>query len=100
LDEAIRSSLGRVEDAISACTYLILPLLIVLGSPLCSHNGIWVDTVKESLVFDKKFFEEIYRRAWVPRNQGTSLQDWTWGGPMLEGSKHSETNDVRTKRID
>lgn len=52
--------------------------LIVIGNR--SHHGIWVDTVEEALVFDTRFFEEIYCRAWVPRNEGTSSQDWTWGG--------------------
>ncbi|KAL7512226.1 hypothetical protein ACHAXN_009257, partial [Cyclotella atomus] len=44
------------------------------------HHGIWVDTVSESLVFNKRYYEEIIRRAWLPRNQDAANQDWTWGG--------------------
>jgi len=32
------------------------------------------------VVFDKRYYEEFFRRAWIPRNQGTAVQDWTWGG--------------------
>lgn len=44
------------------------------------HHGMWVDTVEESLVFDKRYFEEIRRRAWRPRNEAENNQDWTWAG--------------------
>lgn len=44
------------------------------------HHGIWVDTVSESLVFNKRYYEEIIRRAWIPRNENADNQDWTWGG--------------------
>lgn len=50
------------------------------------HHGIWVDTVEESLVFDKRFYEEIIRRPWIPRNLGADNEDWTWGNPNNGGS--------------
>jgi len=55
------------------------------------HDGIWVDTIEESLVFDKRYYEEIFRRAWVPRNLDDNgvPQDFTWGnrnGPGGNGS--------------
>ena len=55
------------------------------------HDGIWVDTVEESIVFDKRYYEEIFRRAWVPRNLDDNgvPQDFTWGnrnGPGANGS--------------
>mmetsp|Transcript_27325 Transcript_27325/g.39135 ORF Transcript_27325/g.39135 Transcript_27325/m.39135 type:complete len:552 (-) Transcript_27325:996-2651(-) len=50
------------------------------SSDFSGHDGIWVDTNQEATVFDKRYYEEVLRRAWVPRNQGTALQDWTWGG--------------------
>eukprot|EP00574_Skeletonema_japonicum_P001168 CAMPEP_0201740636 /NCGR_PEP_ID=MMETSP0593-20130828/46404_1 /ASSEMBLY_ACC=CAM_ASM_000672 /TAXON_ID=267983 /ORGANISM="Skeletonema japonicum, Strain CCMP2506" /LENGTH=600 /DNA_ID=CAMNT_0048234957 /DNA_START=99 /DNA_END=1901 /DNA_ORIENTATION=- len=50
------------------------------SSDFSGHDGIWVDTNQEATVFDKRYYEEVLRRAWVPRNQGTSVQDWTWGG--------------------
>ena len=31
-------------------------------------------------IFDKRYYEEFIRRAWIPRNPGTNIQDWTWGG--------------------
>ena len=31
-------------------------------------------------MFDKRYYEEFFRRAWIPRNQNTTVQDWTWGG--------------------
>lgn len=50
------------------------------------HDGIWVDTVEESTIFDKRYYEEVIRRAWVPRNEGTVVQDWTWGNPDNDGN--------------
>merc|ERR1712194_445216 len=45
------------------------------------HDGIWVETEEESVIFDKGYYEEILRRAWIPRNQDDpDIQDWTWGG--------------------
>lgn len=33
-------------------------------------------------VWDKRYYEEIFRRAWIPRNENNpdAPQDWTWGG--------------------
>jgi hypothetical protein len=53
-----------------------LNLNIVIGNR--SNDGIWVDT-EESVVFDKRFYEEIYCREWRPRNIDTDVQDWTRG---------------------
>lgn len=50
------------------------------------HNGIWVDTVRESTVFDKRYYEEGFRRAWIPRDLDTAVQDWTWGNQDNNGS--------------
>jgi len=50
------------------------------SSGFSGHDGIWVDTDSESTIFDKRYYEEVLRRAWVPRNEGTDVQDWTWGG--------------------
>jgi len=52
------------------------------------HDGIWVNTVDESLVFDKRYYEEIFRRAWVPRNLDDNgvPQDFTWGNRNNNGS--------------
>ncbi|EJK71198.1 hypothetical protein THAOC_07387 [Thalassiosira oceanica] len=46
------------------------------------HHGIWANSEAESLVFDKRYYEEILRRAWIPRNldDDSIPQDWTWGG--------------------
>lgn len=30
-------------------------------------------------MFDKKYYEELFRRAWTPRGVGTDDQDWTTG---------------------
>lgn len=43
------------------------------------HDGTWVDSDQESTVFDKRFYEEVLRRAWIPRQTNAGL-DWTWGG--------------------
>lgn len=45
------------------------------------HEGIWVDDVDRTAVFDKRFYEEMLRRAWIPRNLDDNglPQDWTWG---------------------
>ena len=50
------------------------------SSDFSGHDGIWVDTDQEATIFDKRYYEEVIRRAWVPRNEGTAIQDWTWGG--------------------
>ncbi|KAL7547009.1 hypothetical protein ACHAWF_010331 [Thalassiosira exigua] len=50
------------------------------------HDGIWLDTVEESVVFDKRYYEELFRRAWIPRNLNTDVQDWTWGNQNNDGS--------------
>ena len=44
------------------------------------HEGTWVDSVRESLVFDKRFYEEVVRRNWVPRQTDSAGVNWTWGG--------------------
>lgn len=31
-------------------------------------------------IWDKRYYEEFFRRAWIPRNIDTTVQDWTWGG--------------------
>ena len=38
------------------------------------------DFIPHGQIFDKRYFEEIRRRAWRPRNAGLANQDWTWGG--------------------
>ena len=50
------------------------------SSDFSGHDGIWVDTDREATIFDKRYYEEVLRRAWVPRNEGSPVQDWTWGG--------------------
>lgn len=42
------------------------------------HEGVWVDNFQEAMMFDKKYYEELYLNAWRPRpNNGK--QDWTTG---------------------
>jgi len=50
----------------------------------------------ESLVFDKRYYEEILRRAWIPRNldDDSVPQDWTWGG------SGNDEDDVIATRVD
>ena len=50
------------------------------SSDFSGHEGIWVDTDAEATIFDKRYYEEVLRKTWVPRNEGTDVQDWTWGG--------------------
>jgi len=58
------------------------------------HDGMWVDEEQETITFDKRYYEEILRRAWRlrdPENNtptedlsihlGAPKQDWTWAGP-------------------
>lgn len=44
------------------------------------HDGTWVDTDEESTIFDKRFYEEVIRRSWRPRQTPSSGVNWTWGG--------------------
>jgi len=48
------------------------------------HQEIWMDTNAESAVFDKRFYEEIFRRSWFPRENTNAGTDWTWGGANRE----------------
>ena len=43
------------------------------------HDGTWVDTDEESTIFDKRFYEEVVRRSWRPRQTASSGVNWTWG---------------------
>merc|ERR550539_1183404 len=43
------------------------------------HDGTWVDSDEESIIFDKRFYEEVLRRAWRPRQTAAGV-NWTWGG--------------------
>ena len=55
-----------------------------------------VNSEAESLVFDKRYYEEILRRAWIPRNldDDSVPQDWTWGG------SGNDEDDVIATRVD
>lgn len=48
------------------------------------HDGAWVDTDEETVIFDKRFYEEVMRRSWFPRTTtnpaGDEIQNWSWGG--------------------
>ena len=48
------------------------------------HDGAWVDSDEQSIIFDKRFYEEVMRRAWFPRTAtnpaGEPIQNWSWGG--------------------
>eukprot|EP00985_Skeletonema_marinoi_P027084 scaffold21705_cov110-Skeletonema_marinoi.AAC.1 len=61
------------------------------SSDFSGHEGIWVDTDAEATIFDKRYYEEVLRKTWVPRNEGTDVQDWTWGGNN-DGSPHFMLN--------
>jgi len=41
------------------------------------HDGMWVQSGQESLIFDNGFYTELLGRTWRPRN---NQFDWTWGG--------------------
>lgn len=43
------------------------------------HSGTWVDTDRESTIFDKRFYTEVLNRSWRPRTTQAAT-DWTWGG--------------------
>jgi len=59
------------------------------------HDGIWVETEEESVIFDKGYYEEILRRAWIPRNQNDpDIQDWTWGGRNGESPRFMLNADL------
>mmetsp|Transcript_34571 Transcript_34571/g.74986 ORF Transcript_34571/g.74986 Transcript_34571/m.74986 type:complete len:642 (-) Transcript_34571:215-2140(-) len=52
-------------------------------SQFSGHDGMWVDEEAEAVIFDKRYYEEILRRAWRQRNatsNNVSVQDWTWAG--------------------
>ncbi|KAL3784493.1 hypothetical protein HJC23_013636 [Cyclotella cryptica] len=40
------------------------------------HDGYWMPTVADSLVFDKKYYEELILRTWRSRNIGTKEEDF------------------------
>jgi len=40
------------------------------------HHGYWVPP-EESVIFDKRYYEELILRAWRPRKDGEEKQDWT-----------------------
>lgn len=40
------------------------------------HDGYWMPTVADSLVFDKKYYEELILRTWRSRNAGTKEEDF------------------------
>jgi len=46
------------------------------------HDGTWVDTDEQSIVFDKRYYEEVLRRSWRPQTTDAGT-DWTWGGSDL-----------------
>jgi len=48
-------------------------------SEFSGHDGMWMDTLNETVIFDKRYYEEIIRRAWRKRNVA-GVQDWTWAG--------------------
>jgi hypothetical protein len=58
------------------------------------HHGIWVDTEAQSVVFDKRYYQEIFNRAWIPRNLNDPLQDWTWGGNNGESPRFMLNTDI------
>lgn len=43
------------------------------------HDGTWVDNDRESRIFNKRYYEEVVRRAWRPRQAAAGV-NWTWGG--------------------
>jgi hypothetical protein len=43
------------------------------------HEGYWMPTTAESLVFDKQYYEEMVRRTWRPRNVGAKEEDFQTG---------------------
>eukprot|EP00586_Coscinodiscus_wailesii_P015166 CAMPEP_0172511598 /NCGR_PEP_ID=MMETSP1066-20121228/237604_1 /TAXON_ID=671091 /ORGANISM="Coscinodiscus wailesii, Strain CCMP2513" /LENGTH=963 /DNA_ID=CAMNT_0013291045 /DNA_START=206 /DNA_END=3094 /DNA_ORIENTATION=- len=43
------------------------------------HDGTWVATDDESIIFDKKFYDDAIDRSWRPRSTPSGT-DWTWGG--------------------
>ena len=43
-------------------------------------DGTWVQSGRESAIFDKGYYDELIRRAWRPQFRNGSQHDWTWGG--------------------
>ena len=43
------------------------------------HAGTWVQSDAESIIFDKRFYQQAVSRGWHPRNTPVRT-DWTWGG--------------------
>ncbi len=43
------------------------------------HDGTWVDNDLESTIFNKRYYEEVPRRIWRPRQTSAGV-NWTWGG--------------------
>ncbi|KAL3788690.1 hypothetical protein HJC23_001889 [Cyclotella cryptica] len=64
------------------------------SSQFSGHHGTWVPNDKEAQIFDKKYFEELFRRAWSPRGVGTSDQDWTTGSPNSSSPKMMLNTDM------
>lgn len=47
-------------------------------NPIITQTSVTTQqTAAESLIFDKKYYEEIVRRTWRPRNLGTLEEDFT-----------------------
>lgn len=62
------------------------------------HHGTWVPNDSEAQVFDKKYYEELFRRAWRPRDVGTDHQDWTTGSSGSRSPKMMLNTDSAYKR--
>lgn len=73
---------------LTSCSYLcICQILTYAHTPnansgrghldFSGHDGYWMPTSAEALVFDKQYYEEIVRRPWRARNLGTKEEDFT-----------------------
>ena len=49
---------------------------------------------KEAQIFDKKYYEELFRRAWSRRGVGGENQDWTTGNPNSGSPKMMLNTDM------
>lgn len=60
------------------------------------HHGSWAANEREAQIFNKKYFEELFGRAWTPRGIGTAKQDWTWvsGNPNNSVAKVMLNTDM------
>lgn len=52
------------------------------SSEFSGHDGTWVQSDAESVIFDKQYYQEILNRAWRP-NFADAGTDWIWGGNAL-----------------